>query len=152
MKKQGLNKYVKHGQGGFTLIELLIVVAIIGILAAIAIPRYQDYIVRSQFSSALSTVRGVLTQSEDNVLNGRTLTVTPGTAGYIGVGGNQPNGEITLANEDASNAEITFTFWSSDGIPSVLQGQGFTFARDPDAGWNCTATITDDNIVPNSCQ
>ncbi|ENX09083.1 pilin [Acinetobacter courvalinii] len=52
---------MKSTQKGFTLIELMIVVAIIGILAAIAIPAYQDYIARSQMTEAMSLASGLKT-------------------------------------------------------------------------------------------
>lgn len=56
---------IKKAQQGFTLIELMIVVAIIGILAAIAIPAYQDYIARAQMSEAIELAAGLKTPVEE---------------------------------------------------------------------------------------
>ncbi|OTG63737.1 prepilin-type cleavage/methylation domain-containing protein [Acinetobacter sp. ANC 3903] len=69
---------MKSMQKGFTLIELMIVVAIIGILAAIAIPAYQDYIARSQASEGPSLADGLKTEITDNLQNSKCGNSTMG--------------------------------------------------------------------------
>ena len=80
---------MKRVQNGFTLIELMIVVAIIGILAAVAIPAYQDYIARSQASEGATLLAGLKTPIAEYYLsNGAVPTIaqlgnTTGTGKYV---------------------------------------------------------------------
>jgi len=74
---------MKNIQKGFTLIELMIVVAIIAILAAIALPAYQDYIARSQVAAGLADIRGGVTAFEEKINRGSTTFTTQDSVGLL---------------------------------------------------------------------
>ncbi len=107
---------MKKLQQGFTLIELMIVVAIIGILAAIAIPAYQDYTIRSQVSEGLSLAAAAKAAVSESFLN---TGVPPATRAIAGMSVNAPdtqgkyvtqvavvNGVITISYGNEANAQI----------------------------------------------
>ncbi|MEL7535963.1 MAG: pilin [Pseudomonadota bacterium] len=108
---------MKKVQQGFTLIELMIVVAIIGILAAIAIPAYQDYTIRSQVSEGMSLAAAAKSAVAESFLNdgappadrtaaGMTPVATDTSGKYVvSVGVN--NGTITITYGNEANNQIT---------------------------------------------
>jgi type IV pilus assembly protein PilA len=104
---------MKHGQQGFTLIELMIVVAIIGILAAIALPAYQDYTVRSRVSEAIIAADVAKVTVDENSTNGQ-----PFAQGYSG--GTTTQNVAIAPTIDATTGAVTVTTTPKAGSMTVV--------------------------------
>ena len=149
---------MKSVQKGFTLIELMIVVAIIGILAAIAIPAYQNYITKSQVTRAVAELGAVKTAYEDCLNNGQGN----GTACEIGWTGSNIQKLLTpaTANVSAPAASTTANVVSTGTISGQFDGAAaaalkdtattVTWTRSASGTWACGTTAAA-KYAPTGC-
>jgi type IV pilus assembly protein PilE len=110
--------------GGFTLIELMIVVAILAVLAAIALPSYSDYIQRSKISEAISNLSDMRTRMEQFYLDNRTFPTACVTTGTTTTKLNLPPAQkyfaVTCSNLTATTYTVTATGKPAEGMSSAF--------------------------------
>ena len=134
---------MKAIQKGFTLIELMIVIAIIGILAAIALPIYQDYITESQITRVYSELKNAQRLADVELFKGRDPSLVSGEAGYIGVNADSSN-LATLADDLDATGVGTLTMTFDQSSNSGIQTGTLVMTRAADGTWTCTGTAPTD--------
>ena len=134
-------------QKGFTLIELMITVAIVGILAAVALPAYQDYTIRAQVTEAFSLTAGAKNTVAEYFANKGALPADSAAAGYGGAAGKYvtgvaiANGVITATLGGDANAKVagkTVALTPTEDATGTLK-------------WGCSSNA-DAKYLPSSCK
>lgn len=132
-------KFVSKVETGFSLIELMVVVAIIGILATVAMPAYQDYMAKSKFSVALAEVSAGKVRFDTRLNDGDTIAA-PEDAGLAPA--DKPTANCSFG---ATAASLTCKIVAG---PASVKDQTITLSRDATTGaWSCKAGTVPQKLI-----
>ncbi len=139
-------------QQGFTLIELMIVIAIIGILAAIAIPAYQDYVIRSQVTEGLSLADGAKTAVAEFYSNKGSFPTSNASAGLAGASTITGN---YVTKVDVSSGPIVITYGNK--VNKAVSGKTLELSPTTSGGsitWTCKSPSQGvaNKYLPTNCR
>ncbi|MCK5903277.1 MAG: pilin [Cocleimonas sp.] len=143
----------KQMQQGFTLIELMIVVAIIGILASIALPAYQDYIAKTQVNRVFGEISTLKTAVETNMMEG-VATAVAADLGWIAGASTLQTTDPTVDVKTDGTASLIATL---DGaVASAVQASTVTLKREASGKWICEVKKSSnagwkDSYAPKGC-
>ncbi|MEH0741971.1 pilin [Vibrio cholerae] len=139
----------RRQQAGFTLIELMIVVAIIGVLSAIAVPAYQNYVAKSEAASALATLKSTITPAELYIQENGDFTTTDETALFAAIGISAGSSTLGTLSVSANNS-IQFQF--TQGSMATSGSEGTITYKKESSGWVCeTNTHVPASAKPSGC-
>lgn len=138
---------------GFTLIELMIVVAIVGILSAIAIPMYQNYVAKSQITTAVAELNGAKPQYELIMSNGSASGNADFTVRNMFFSGTKSNTCVYAVNEpdSAGDAPQALVCKLQNSV-SIINDEFVYLNRDVNGTWRCSTSLgIEDKFKPIDC-